>query len=186
MIPVPFNFLFNFLSPSDSRNSWIQSKPVPTRDKFDNSMPGPYHPVDSLHKFKVRFQRHMPSLSGRENSMNMRITFLVVALLAMTSGGCGLMQSDSSRIVGRWTHSIGLGVIHVYQFYSDSRLEIETPVLTNKGKYSLASGRLELETEGLLWGTNKVSWKYEFKGDTLRIYDADKAPGIEILLTRVK
>lgn len=62
----------------------------------------------------------------------------------------------------------------------------ETPLVTYKGVWKFVGDRLEMETEGLLWGTNKLSWRYAFKGDTLYLYDCDKVEGFRLELHQVK
>jgi hypothetical protein len=79
----------------------------------------------------------------------------------------GRKVTDSQRILGKWK---GKGTLDTIEFFSNGDVRIYALLATHKGTWKIMPGqRLTMETEGLLWGTNKMEWKYEISGKTLTL-----------------
>ncbi len=77
----------------------------------------------------------------------------------------GQKLADSQRILGKWE---GKGTFDSLEFFSNGDLRIYAALVTHKGKWQILPGqRLQMETDGLLWGKNKMEWNYEFSGNRL-------------------
>jgi hypothetical protein len=77
----------------------------------------------------------------------------------------GVPLTDEQRLHGEWE---GQGTLDSIEFFPNGDVRIYAALVTHKGKWKLLSGqRLDLETEGVLWGTNKIEWEYKLSGKTL-------------------
>ena len=66
---------------------------------------------------------------------------------------------DYQRIAGRYERPIGPGSM---EFRTDGTVLEQAPLATNKGTYKLLpEQRIEIEMEGLLWGTNTAVFRWE-------------------------
>jgi hypothetical protein len=71
-------------------------------------------------------------------------------------------------IVGRWR--LDSNSTNTIEFFPDGTLRESALLKNTNGKYTLLDGgRLKMETEGLLWGTNVSTWKYSISGDRLTL-----------------
>ena len=115
--------------------------------------------------------------------MNSLKACLLVAMCSLGLGifaGCGSM-TDSGRIVGRWKFS---DTPSEWVFKADGTFVWDQIVGDVNGTYTFESGRLKIETPGLMYGKNVWDYAYEFSGDTLLVSDG-KGTGIpKVMLTR--
>ncbi len=90
---------------------------------------------------------------------------------------------DSRTVVGKWKQVDGPLKL---ELFSDGTLREERPLGTGKGTYKLLSGeRIELEIEGVLWGTNRATFRYTLTGDEL-LLSPEGGSGMALRYRRVR
>jgi hypothetical protein len=121
----------------------------------------------------------------------------VVALLLLGGGAYLLYQTDigkqlfnegqrvtdEQRILGKWKQQDGALSL---EFFSDGTLREERPLNTGKGTYKLLPNRrIELKIEGVLWGQNEATCRYEISGDDL-VLTPDAGVGLALRYRKVR
>ena len=92
-------------------------------------------------------------------------------------------MTDSQRILGEWQQQNSSLTM---EFFSDGSLQEKRLFDTGNGTYTLLpNGRIELKIEGVLWGQNEMTLRYEISGDELSL-TSDGGAGIALRYTRVK
>lgn len=87
-------------------------------------------------------------------------------------------------IVGKW--QLDTSSSNTIEFFPDGTLRESALLRTSNGKYTLLDGgRLKMETEGILWGTNVSTWKYTINGDKLTM-TMENGLAISLNWTRMK
>ena len=110
---------------------------------------------------------------------------LVLALIGVgiwAAGGFTYARSliDTQRITGRYERPIGPGSI---EFRRDGTVLEIAPLISNKGTFKmLPNERIEIEMEGMLWGTNRAVFGWGLVGSQLCL----KPDGAETYLYRLK
>ncbi|WP_088252597.1 zinc ribbon domain-containing protein [Fimbriiglobus ruber] len=95
----------------------------------------------------------------------------------------GQQIADSQRILGKWKQQDGSLSL---EFFSDGTLLEERLLNNGKGTYKLLPNRkMELKIEGVLWGTNDATARYDISGDELTL-TPDAGAGIAIRYRKVK
>lgn len=106
-----------------------------------------------------------------------------VLLTGLAAPGCeaGKKIIDCQTIVGRWKRQGGSTTL---EFFGDGTL-VEQRINTGKGRYKfLDGGRLWMEVEGVLWGTNEVFFRYQLSGDELTL--TPEGGGVTVALRYVR
>ena len=94
----------------------------------------------------------------------------------------GQQVTDSQRILGKWKQQDGSLTL---EFFSGGTLREERPLGTGKGTYKLLPNRrMELKIEGVLWGHNEVTVRYDISGDEL-VLTPDAGVGLAIRYRKV-
>lgn len=71
------------------------------------------------------------------------------------------------------------------EFFPNGILREERLLNSGKGSYRLLSGQLiKMEIEGVLWGTNEATFRYNLSGDEL-LLTPDSGSGIALRYKRV-
>jgi hypothetical protein len=120
----------------------------------------------------------------------------LLVILLLVGGGYVLTQTefgkqlfnatkqvtDSQRILGKWKQEDGSLTL---EFFSDGTLREERALNNGKGTYKLLpGGRIELKIEGVLWGENEATRRYEITGDEL-VLTTEGGAGIALRYKRV-
>ncbi len=91
--------------------------------------------------------------------------------------------AEEQRVLGKWKQLDGALSL---EFFSDGTLREERPLNKGKGTYKLLPGRrMDLKIEGVLWGHNEVTVRYEITGDEL-VLTPDSGAGLALQYRRVK
>jgi len=94
----------------------------------------------------------------------------------------GQQITDSQRILGKWKQQDGSLKL---EFFSDGTLREERLLNNGKGTYKLLPNRrMELKIEGVLWGHNEATVRYEISGDEL-VLTPDAGTGIALRYRRM-
>jgi hypothetical protein len=94
----------------------------------------------------------------------------------------GQKITDSQRILGKWKQQDGSLSL---EFFSDGTLREERLFNTGKGTYKLLPNRrMELKIEGVLWGQNEMTVRYELSGDEL-VLTPDAGAGFALRYRKV-
>jgi len=91
----------------------------------------------------------------------------VIGLAVRELGGFDYAKTliDYRRIAGRYERPLGPGSI---EFRTDGTVLELAPLSSNKGTYKLLpEKRIEIEMEGLLWGTNTAVFRWDLVGTQL-------------------
>ena len=104
---------------------------------------------------------------------------IVIFTIALTS--CGFIGNS---IVGKWQNDASSS--DTIEFRSDGTLSEKTLLRNINGSYtSLGGGKIKMNTEGMLWGTNETVLNYSVSGDKLTL-TSEGAVGITMHWTRLK
>ncbi len=107
------------------------------------------------------------------------MVLVVASCLLLTS--CNNLLAPS--IVGKWQSDLNSS--NTMEFFPDGTLREVAILKTTNGKYVLLDGgRVKTETDGLLWGTNVVTWKYSISGNKLAM-TTEGGIGLTLNWTRV-
>jgi hypothetical protein len=75
--------------------------------------------------------------------------------------------TDSELILGKWKQADGSLTL---TFFSNGTLREERMLNNGSGTWKIRSGKyIELEIEGVLWGTNQATCRYTLSGDELTL-----------------
>lgn len=136
-----------------------------------------------------------PGGTAKSRRSGMRRWLLILLLLG---GGAVLVQTgigeyvfdqarqiiDSQRILGKWVLEDDLSP--TLEFFSDGTLRAELMLITRDGSYKLLPNRrMEVNIEGILWGHNEATGRYDIIGDEL-LLTSDTAAGISRRFRRAK
>jgi hypothetical protein len=94
----------------------------------------------------------------------------------------GQQLTDSQRILGKWKQQDGSLTL---EFFSDGTLREQRLLNNGKGTYKLLPNRrMDLKIEGVLWGHNEATVRYEISGDEL-VLTPDAGAGIAFRYRKV-
>src|SRR6266404_1730196 len=111
-----------------------------------------------------------------------RTVLIIFGCLLLTS--CGYQVALAPSIVGKWQSDADSS--NTIEFFPDGTLREVALLKTSNGKYVLLDGgRLKMEIDGLLWGTNTATWKYSINGNNLTM-TTEGAVGLTLNFTRTK
>jgi len=95
----------------------------------------------------------------------------------------GKKVADSQLILGKWKQQDGPLSL---EFHSDGTLREERALNTGKGTWKILPGRkIELKIEGVIWGENEVTMRYDLSGDEL-VLTPDSGVGLALRYRKVK
>jgi hypothetical protein len=121
---------------------------------------------------------------GGQHTLRLLACSLTAAALAGFAG-CdeGRRVIDSQRILGKWRLEGGWNTL---EFFRDGTLR-EERINTGKGTYKLLDGnRIQMEIEGVLWGTNNVVFEYELSGNRLTLTPQGGGVALTMRYTRLE
>jgi hypothetical protein len=94
----------------------------------------------------------------------------------------GQQLTDSHRILGKWKQQDGSLTL---EFFPNNTLREERLLNTGKGTYKmLPNRRMELKIEGVLWGKNEATVRYDISGDEL-VLTPDAGTGLALRYRKV-
>jgi hypothetical protein len=95
----------------------------------------------------------------------------------------GRKVTDSQRIRGKWKQQDGSLAL---EFFADGTLRETRALNTGKGTYKLLPNRrIELKIEGVLWGHNEATMRYDLSDDEL-VLTPDAGAGLALRYRREK
>jgi hypothetical protein len=94
----------------------------------------------------------------------------------------GRRVTDAQRILGKWKQQDGPLAL---EFFSDGTLREERLLNNGSGTYKLLPNRrIELKIDGVLWGQNEGTMRYEISGDEL-VLTSDGSAGLALRYRKV-
>jgi hypothetical protein len=110
------------------------------------------------------------NLNMLRNPKSWLVVVLVLLILGMSLSSA--RAGDKEDIVGRWDCPQNGQYL---RFNADGTFKLVTTFWTVEGKYRLLDdGFLELDTPGLIYGRNKVEFKYKLSKDALEVSTGEK------------